>query len=42
MKQKLKFNLFYDNGNEDIEQLLISAIINYLNDKNKNPLHFDL
>lgn len=42
MKQKLKFNLFYDNDNEELEQLLISAIINYLNNKKKIQLHFDL
>lgn len=40
MKQELKFNLFYDNDNEDLEQLLISAIINYLNNKKEMSLHF--
>ena len=40
MKQKLKFNLFYDNDSENLEQLLISAIINYLNNKKEMGLHF--
>ena len=40
MKQELKFNLFYDNDNEDLEQLLISAIIHYLNNKKGMGLQF--
>ena len=36
MKQELKFNLFYDNYNEELENLLIETIINYL--KNKKEL----
>ena len=40
MKRELKFNLFYDNNSEDLEQLLISAIINYLNNKKEIGLHF--
>ena len=40
MKQELKFNLFYDNDSENLEQLLISVIINYLNNKKEMDLHF--
>ena len=40
MKQELKFNLFYDNDSENLEQLLVSAIINYLNNKKEMGLHF--
>lgn len=35
IKQKLKFNLFYDNDNEELTDLLIEAIINYLNMEEK-------
>lgn len=40
MKQKLKFNLFYDNDNEELEDLLIEAILNYLKNKKEIFLHF--
>lgn len=35
IKQKLKFNLFYDNDSEELTDLLIEAIINYLNMEEK-------
>lgn len=40
MKQKLKFNLFYENNNEELENLLIESIINYLKNKKEMGLHF--
>lgn len=33
MRQKLKFNLFYGDNNEELENLLIEAIINRLKSK---------
>lgn len=40
MKQELKFNLFYDNNNEDLENLLVEVIIDYLKNKNEMELYF--
>ena len=40
IKQELKFNLFYDDNNEELENLLIEAIINYLKNKKEMGLHF--
>ena len=40
IKQELKFNLFYDNDNEELENLLIEAIINYLKNKKEMGCNF--
>ena len=40
IKQELKFNLFYDNDNEELEKLLIESIINYMKNKKEMGLHF--
>ena len=40
MKQELKFNLFYDNDNEELENLLIEVIINYLKTKKEMGCNF--
>lgn len=40
IKQGLKFNLFYDNDKEELENLLIEATINYLKNKKRNRLTF--
>ena len=40
IKQELKFNLFYDNDNEELKNLLIESIINYLKKKKEMGLHF--
>ena len=40
IKQDLKFNLFYDNDNEELKNLLIESIINYLKKKKEMGLHF--
>ena len=40
IKQELKFNLFYDNDNEELNNLLIESIINYLKNKKEMSLHF--
>ena len=39
MKKELTYNMFYDNHGEDLEQLLISVIINNLKLKNERNLH---
>ena len=40
IKQELKFNLFYDNDNEELENLLIETIINYLKNKKEMGCNF--
>lgn len=40
IKQELKFNLFYGKNNEELEDLLIEAIINYLKNKKEMGLRF--
>ena len=40
IKQELKFNLFYDNDNEELENLLIGVIINYLKNKKEMGYNF--
>ena len=40
IKQELKFNLFYDNDNEELESLLIEVIINYLKNKKEMGCNF--
>ena len=40
IKQELKFNLFCDNNNEELENLLIEAIINYLKTKKEMGYNF--
>ena len=40
MKQELKFNLFYDNDKEKLENLLIETIINYLKNEKEMGCNF--
>ena len=32
--KKLKFNVFFNNEGEDLEKLVIQALVNYLNNDN--------
>lgn len=36
--KKLKFNVFFNNEGEDLEKLVIQALVNYLNNNNSMGL----